>query len=453
MNNITIKDLKDAIRFLKTLDKSIKISNYKTKSSMIEFLKSMHYDMNSFTKKKATKSSLDLVYDKTTGVYMPSKLIKDKPKGKLQTSNNVNSYEIIKKRNEGDFIPFVNKISPNIDSREFYFKNLLKYLNVDVSSMNNCLEFTGLRNGKATFKIGDNIIAKYQIGSDSEFGIVYLSSFRDSDNKPFLYAIKIQKLIEEAILEIDILEKLRNALLKKISPHFPYLYSTLYCNDVRKDFQNIDIDILPETIQEAYESNTPLVMILNELASGDLEMFIKDNSNNNELIINAYVQVVISLFSFSMVTGLYHGDTHWGNFLYHKIKPGGFVHYRIQGDDYYLENKGYLFTIWDFGASLKIPTEDDAFIFNDFMIMSQAFINETDNNEGWAFGIDNELSSLINAIKKRVITEFDDNDTDDQIRSNFLKNLFKIYTDVGFILRRPPIGGVVINKKPYIIRI
>ena len=48
MDNIKVEDLKDAIKFLKTQDKTIKISDYKTKKSMIDFLKSIKYDFSSF---------------------------------------------------------------------------------------------------------------------------------------------------------------------------------------------------------------------------------------------------------------------------------------------------------------------------------------------------------------------------------------------------------------------
>jgi len=50
MNNIKVEDLKEAIRFLKTVDKTIKITDYKTKKSMIDFLESVKYDFSSFKK-------------------------------------------------------------------------------------------------------------------------------------------------------------------------------------------------------------------------------------------------------------------------------------------------------------------------------------------------------------------------------------------------------------------
>jgi phosphatidate cytidylyltransferase len=54
---------------------------------------------------------------------------------------------------------------------------------------------------------------------------------------------------------------------------------------------------------------------------------------------------------FSNYTNLIHNDCHTGNFLFHKIKPGGYFHYNIFGIDYYLENLGYLWVIWDFGLT------------------------------------------------------------------------------------------------------
>jgi predicted unusual protein kinase regulating ubiquinone biosynthesis (AarF/ABC1/UbiB family) len=40
--------------------------------------------------------------------------------------------------------------------------------------------------------------------------------------------------------------------------------------------------------------------------------------------------------------GFYHNDLHLGNFLIHKVKPGGFWHYKISDIDIYVKNMGYL---------------------------------------------------------------------------------------------------------------
>ena len=57
--------------------------------------------------------------------------------------------------------------------------------------------------------------------------------------------------------------------------------------------------------------------------------------------------------------GINHNDCHAGNFLYHKIKPGGCFHYKINGVDFYIKNLGYLWVIWDFGIVTKLYRHTD----------------------------------------------------------------------------------------------
>jgi hypothetical protein len=50
-------------------------------------------------------------------------------------------------------------------------------------------------------------------------------------------------------------------------------------------------------------------------------------------------------------------DAHWGNFLYHKIKPGGYIHYKIYDNDIYIKNMGYMWIIWDYMIKKKDDEE------------------------------------------------------------------------------------------------
>lgn len=466
MNNIKVSDLKEAIRFLKTVDNTIKITDYKTKKSMIDFLQSVKYDFGSFNKKSnisksfvtaptlpasKSKSKLPIPSAIPKPPTAPLPISKPKPSTPKPIKVNDTDINIIKRKNEGQFIPFVNRTTSNIDDREFYFRNLLRYLNINVSSMNNCLEFTGFVNGKATFKIGNNIIAKNQIGTPSAYGIVYLSSFRDSDNKPFQYAIKIQLLIKQAILEIGTLETLREALLRNVTPHFPYMYSVLYCNDVREDFKNIpkdDFKKFPNLIKNAYAKKTPIAMILNELANGDLKTFIAYNSSNVNLLKNACMQALIGIFTFNMVTNHYHNDTHWGNFLYHKIISGGYIHYRIQGIDYYLENLGYLFVIWDYG-NIRSFSDIGYFINGDIKQVLGAFRNKKD--KGWATDLDRNFSAFNLNIYNYIYHTFKGKNYNQKLMIEYISYIFNEYSKVNWILKNIPANAKIINDKPYII--
>jgi hypothetical protein len=113
---------------------------------------------------------------------------------------------------------------------------------------------------------------------------------------------------------------------------------------------------------------------MNELANGDAEMFVYQNYNNAKKINNAITQILISIYSFHC-EGYLHNDSHWGNFLYHKIKPGGYIKYIINGKELYLENIGYLWVIWDFG---NLVTHFDKYIgqiAKDYMVLLASFEN------------------------------------------------------------------------------
>jgi hypothetical protein len=87
---------------------------------------------------------------------------------------------------------------------------------------------------------------------------------------------------------------------------------------------------------------------------------------------------------FYQETKYFHYDAHWGNFLYHKIKPGGYFHYNIFGNDYYIENYGFLWVIWDYGEAIEFKKERIIYVDNDFKNIINAFFNNNnDNNNGW----------------------------------------------------------------------
>lgn len=73
--------------------------------------------------------------------------------------------------------------------------------------------------------------------------------------------------------------------------------------------------------------NKRLVSI-NELAHGDLKMLIEDRKvvSNDELLYNIFIQTFLSIASFHNLTGHYHNDFHYGNFLYQKNKETGYYH-------------------------------------------------------------------------------------------------------------------------------
>ncbi len=64
------------------------------------------------------------------------------------------------------------------------------------------------------------------------------------------------------------------------------------------------------------------------------------------------MQLIFSLRAFHNL-GYVHNDAHLGNYLYHKITPGGFWQYQYKNTVIYVPNTGYLMVLWDPGLANK----------------------------------------------------------------------------------------------------
>ena len=97
-------------------------------------------------------------------------------------------------------------------------------------------------------------------------------------------------------------------------------------------------------------------------------------------------------------------DCHPGNFLYHKIKAGGYFHYNFFGVDYYLENVGFLWVIWDFDLSKTLIEAMDIYKIkknsNDYLRILSAYMPY--KNFGYCKNAsiinNNELQRFVNNI-------------------------------------------------------
>jgi hypothetical protein len=263
--------------------------------------------------------------------------------------------------------PFINRVSANIDDRirtyKLYHKYLSKY------NKKQCLKVSKTNNEVTYSLANDNVKIVKQIGSYSEFGVVYLSKGTNT-GELFRFASKIINSDgNDNIAEANMLEKLTKLVIEKKNPHFPIMYYNFNCS---KPESNID---LPYTI-----NNKKYDIIINELANGDAKMFLHQHHANGKKVNNALTQIFISIYSFHCA-GYIHNDTHWGNFLYHKIKSGGYIKYIINGKELYLENIGYLWVIWDFGNNVSKNENKMHYITQDYKEILGGFDNV--NNDGY----------------------------------------------------------------------
>jgi len=206
----------------------------------------------------------------------------------------------------------------------------------------NCL-ISGIKKQDGTYEYileNGKLILKNRIGSKSKYGVVYLTSNKFNNS---LFATKLTIMDEENYREILISKQLSKISSLNLNPHFLFIYKSFYCPDNR----NLN---LPTIIKkENY------YISVNELINGNLKNFfdLKLNSSYN---LNALEQILIAILSFHYFTkGIYHADCHYKNFLYVKIKAGGYFHYKIFGIDYFIKNMGYLWIIWDFGLVREEP--------------------------------------------------------------------------------------------------
>jgi hypothetical protein len=197
-------------------------------------------------------------------------------------------------------------------------------------------------------KINDELIIDNKIklikhfGTPSTFGINYICSFINDDK--FKFSGKIQINSGMAKTELVILEELYKIRLETNNLHIPIIYGNVSC-PVSKINNRED---LPGFLKNP--KKVGYLIIFNELLCGDLKNYLYNIAlDNYDLWLNAIEQIYMCLASLHSV-GFIHNDSHYGNFLYKKINPGGYFHYNINGKDYYIPNLGYIWVIWDFGV-------------------------------------------------------------------------------------------------------
>ena len=327
--------------------------------------------------KKLAKKCLDINKDiKTKSISSESSY----KSAKSTFNSNSAKYKAYKKIYKL-FSIYIKRTTANIIDRINYFLIIKKYL-LTIKEKNNCIRLYNIDEKKKEIKyrIGKNIILDKRIGSDSNYGIVFLSYFKfktknkyDKLNK---FAVKITDQDIDNKKEIKILKLLTNQVIQLKCPHFLISYGFLECNNsdiksnnsydysIVKDKED-NKDLFPKIIN----SNKSLLIQINELASGDLEYYLISIKKKDCL--NTIIQILLSIMFFHNCTKSYHNDCHQGNFLFHKIKPGGYFHYNIYGIDYYLENNGYLWVIWDFSFT-ELYKENIKPVNSDFTHMLKA---------------------------------------------------------------------------------
>lgn len=225
------------------------------------------------------------------------------------------------------------------------------------------------------FHLGNMITLSKRIGSDSNCGIAFLAEGGSKSTEIIKVAAKVmgnQLNNVDSRNEERVLKILRIVVWGGGVPNFPIAYNILKCD---KAICTPDQPGCHSLFQNKH------MVVLNEVAKGDLGVWLRAPRQKNECI-SAIFQICIALMAFNQL-GFIHGDMHWGNVLYHEVPAGGCWHYRVNGKDIYIENTGQLWVLWDFGMSAKYKTYNQSAWLDYLRIMHSFMLKTSKNFSGW----------------------------------------------------------------------
>jgi len=338
-------------------------------------------------------------------------------------------------------MPFIKRVSIDIEDRIKTYILYAKYLSQYNSEQ--CLKVISKKGKKTEYSIADNNIKIVkQIGTESKYGAIYLSK-GSNVGELFRFASKIMTQNSDNFKEIKILSRVTDMVINKKNPHFPIMYYNFACTLPNNSTK------LPKFAQKKrYFVN------LNELANGDLKMFMHKEYSNFKAVNNALAQIYLAILSFHSL-GYSHNDAHWGNFLYHKINPGGYIKYNINGREVYLENVGYLWVIWDYGFATQLYKDSIQDTIKDYTRVVRAFINES---SGWLpinYPLKDETINLVNNIKYQFNTSYLWGSTR-RTTSNDSILITKLIDNTNLYIKSanlPANSKIINNNNPYVINI
>jgi len=256
-----------------------------------------------------------------------------------------------------------------------------------------------IKDDKIIRKEGDdiyigNIKIIKKIGSESKNGLILLGEIDD-----YKIALKIAKYNPKKTNELDTFKVVSNAVYMNKTNNFPMLY------DYNIYEPEKEIDKYPKIFHKFLKN--PFIIYFNELANGDLKEFLNENYKNDELVINALFQTLMSLIEFYRITGKFHYDSHSGNFLYHKIplKDKDFE-YIYDENNIKIKNLGYLFVICDLEKSTEFHKHTKYRVNYDIEKLLMVFFNEDDKIKGYMsktkpYG--ERVKKIVNELYKSLI--------------------------------------------------
>jgi len=337
--------------------------------------------------------------------------------------------------------PLLHK-GDDLKSRIQFARIVRKYIQ-DTAAVPSCLARTSAskRSTKMVLqdKVGKDLIVfdrSGRIGSKSKFGIAHMHAGKGF-HRLVKFASKMMAWTRTHAEEVEILDKMTSAVEKQFTPNLPITYFAETCTT-------------PCTGRgcPAPIKGKPYFVILNELADMDLNAWFRAKHSDSEYT-SVVAQIILGIYAFHKL-GYVHQDTHLGNFLVHKITPGGYWKYRIDGLDFYVGNTGYLVVLWDPGMAEETQSKvsrvkDHLRPISLIYDMKKAYANSK------AFGKMIQPPDSIRDVLKAVITDIRADMGPDEaanIQYAMITLASKMDTDTVMVQTKAP--GRILNIKPYL---
>ena len=99
------------------------------------------------------------------------------------------------------------------------------------------------------------------------------------------------------------------------------------------------------------DTQLPCIVTVVELASGDMKNYLNLENPSDDELYSSLFQIMAGLHAIQMSSQILNNDIKSRNILYYNVQPGGYWHYKIDKNDFYVPNYGKLFVLNDFGVS------------------------------------------------------------------------------------------------------
>jgi hypothetical protein len=320
-------------------------------------------------------------------------------------------------------------------------KSKSSLLNIDEKDDRMSIYKKIMNNINKDIKLGYNFIIndKLNYGDDNIYSSILIK------NPKYIIASKIVIKNKKSENEIKYLKILNNVVINNICPNF-----LLYFGNFDLVMKDEDLDILPKLLK--VDNIKSFRIILTEKGDGNLKNLLKEVNIKDDIYLNALSQLYISLMFFYKETMSFHNNSIWNNMIYIKIKKGGYYHYEIMGNNYYIENLGYLWMIWDFENSIefKKSIEKNIMIKMDFEKVIYNFLplkyNGLIKNNKLS---DKSLNKILNVYN--VIKYYSEIYSLSGMKI-FITKILNILVNNGLI-KTTVISSQIINKIPYKLNI